>query len=294
MGVEELAQYLLRCAQEDAALPCRAAANDDDMSSRMAALEELQAVPYAPPPRVPRTDVASNEDLEELVSLALMSAHDAEDVSLQANEAARRTRRGVVLATALGMLSIVIATAGVIGGRLYGAPDDNTAEIARQVQALSKLQHHIDAQLADLHAGATVQEASIAAAHPAAPALLHPAALAPLKTIPVPVLPAKPAQPAIQRADAGAPTRTADLPRSDPPPVYEASTATYADYPAGADDYATAPPPPPSYAPSTGYERPWPHYRPQARRYYRTTVVLPRPVVYFMGTVRRDVGSLFR
>jgi hypothetical protein len=111
-------------------------------------------------PLPPAAEVASNEELEELVAIALTSAHEAEDVSWQANEASRKARRGMAVAVGLAVLGIAIAGTAAVSARLYGTDDQQIAQIAGQVQAMDDLQHHIDQQLAEIHAQGTVQEAS--------------------------------------------------------------------------------------------------------------------------------------
>jgi hypothetical protein len=294
MPIERLAQLLLQHAQADTALPRRPPANDDaqhatfvdDMFNRIEGLPELRREseamrrePYVSPPVLPAAEVASNEDLEELVSIALASAQDAEDVSREAAEASRKARRGMFVAVGVAALGIVIATAGTISARLFSADTSQMADIAKQVQALGDLQHHIDGQLAEMHAAPPVQEASASPVAPAQPGSAEPPPLAPLKATPVRVLPAEatPPQPA--------PAAT------DPSPGTEASAASYAP----ASSYDTYQPPAPSrgtYAPYVVYRAGTP-YHPRVRR-YRAAVVWPRPMAYFIGTVRRDVRTLFR
>lgn len=314
MPVEHLAQLLLQCARADAALPRRAAANDDelhqrsvdDMYNRIEALPELRREPRMPLPLplppIPTVAVASNEDLEELVAMALASAQDAEDISQEANAASRRARRGMFLAVGVAALGIVIATAGTLGVRLlYRGDARQMAEISRQVRALGNLQQHINDQLAQLHVQQAVQEASagpprpIPSARAIAPARAippdqpippaqrtdaTPRLRAPLEATVVRVLPAMPAAPQTARVAANQP------PEPDPRPASYTPAAAYLAYPA-------ASPPPYNETPRVVYERSWAPYHPPVRR-YRTEVVLPQPVVYFIGSVQRDVRALFR
>jgi hypothetical protein len=293
MPIERLAQLLLQQAQADTALPRRTPANDDalhasfvdDMFNRIEALPELQREseairrePYLSPPVVRAAEVASNEDLEELVSIALASAQDAEDVSREAAEASRKARRGMFVAVGVAALGIVIATAGTISARLFSADTSQMADIAKEVRALDALQHHIDSQLAEMHPTPSVQEASASPVAPAQPGNTDPSPLAPLKATPVRVLPAEatPPQPA--------PAAT------DPTPRTEASVASYAS--ASSYDAYRPPPSPATYAPYVVYRAATP-YHPRFR-HYRAAIVLPRPMAYFIGTVRRDVRTLFR
>jgi hypothetical protein len=155
MPIERLAQLLVQCARADAALPRRTPANDDSqharyvdaMYKRLETLPDLrsesQAMRLAPQvasPLVPAAAVASNEDLEELVAIALTSAQDAEDVSRAANEASRKARRGMFVAVALAAIGVTIASTAAISARRYAGDNRQMAEIARQVQALGDWQ----------------------------------------------------------------------------------------------------------------------------------------------------------
>jgi hypothetical protein len=320
MPVELLAQFLLECAQADAALPRRPPANDDaspdgfssdgfsvdgfapdgfhdDMRNRLEALEALRLEPRAirvareaSPPVIPPAEAASNEDLEELVAVALASAQDAEDIAREANQASRSARRGMFIAAGVAALGIAIATAGTIGSRLlYSGDTRQMADIAKQVQTLGDLQKRINDQLTQMqpHQGvqeaSSVQEAGTVPAHPGAPSA-QPAdpsspPLPALKATEVAVLPATPAKP---QAAQGTVTRPSPTEQS---PVPYTPTAGYAAYPPG--------PPPLRSAPPVASGRWWPAYHPPVR-HYRTRVVLPRPVYFFVTSVQRDVGALFR
>jgi hypothetical protein len=298
MPVEQLAQLLLHLAREDAALPRRTPANDDaeharyidDMFNRIEALPELRRdskpirlEPHVSSRPVPAAAVASNEDLEELVAIALTSAQDAEDVSREAKEASRKARRGMFVAVGLAIVGVAAAGATVVAVRQSAADSQQMAEIARQVQALNELQQHINDQLAEIHTAVPVQEASAAPARPAQQASIAPPpppVLAPLKSTPVRVLPAEAAAPLFSRGEsepavpdtAGSPSR-----QEAPAPSY-APAASYAPYP----------PPPVTPAPYVVGSRAWTPYRHRVRHY--RVVVMPQPVAFVIGTMR----TLFR
>ena len=97
---------------------------------------------------------------------------------------------------------------------------------------------------------------------------------------PVGVLPAEPAAPLTSPGNAD------QAARSEPRPVSYAPAASDALYPPAL--------PAASVAPAGGYDgRRWVPYHPPVAR-YRARVVLPRPVAYFIGSVRRDVRTMFR
>ncbi len=312
MPVEQLAQLLLHLAREDAALPRRTPANDDaqhaqyvdDMFNRIEALPELRRdsqpirlEPHVSTDPLPAAAAASNEDLEELVAIALTSAQDAGDISREAKEASRKARRGMVLAVSLAVVGVVVAGAATMGARQSSTDNQQMAEIARQVQALAVLQRHINDQLSeiqaptplqDAHAAAPMREASAAPGTPRSNTV--PPALAPLKARPVRVLPAETAAPLFAPgADdppasptAGAPSRQEAPAASYAPAAYDTQVSPYDPYP----------PPPASQPPYVVNNRAWPQYH--HRRRHDRAVVVPQPVAYVISTVRRDVRTLFR
>jgi hypothetical protein len=324
MPVEKLAQLLLQCARADTALPRREPANDDeaptgfldsipgrdespspsdmrsrdDMRTRLADLESLRLEPRAMRlaqhvslPVIPPVDVASNEDLEELVALALTSAHDAEDISREANAASRRAKRGTTVAVAVAVLGVMVATTGAVGARLFYHDDaQQMAAITKQVQTLGDLQRSINDQLAQMKTQAATrtaptQEASAEPPDSTTPPARHeapvPAVLPPLKTTVVQPFPAPPPRPQTTEAALAQPPAIAQATIPDPPPVTYAS-AGY-----------TVPPHAPPYQRHVVYARHWAPYHPPVP-HYRTQIALPRPVVYFIGSVQRDVRALFR
>ncbi len=329
MPVEQLAQLLLHLAREDAALPRRTPANDDaqhaeyvdDMFNRIEALPELRRdsqpirlEPYVSTDPVPAAAPASNEDLEELVAIALTSAQDAEDVSREARDASRKARRGMVLAVSLAVVGVVVAGAATMGARQSSTDNQQMAEIARQVQALAVLQRHINDQLSEIRAPAPVQDAHAGTpvpdahgvaplqdAHAAAPmreasaapatprSNAGPPALAPLKARPVRVLPAETAAPLFApgaddppaSSAAGAPSRQEAPAASYSPAAYDTQVSPYDPYP----------PPPASQPPYVVNNRAWPQYH--HRRRHDRAVVVPQPVAYVISAVRRDMRTLF-
>jgi hypothetical protein len=316
--VERLAQLLLQHARTNAELVRRPPANDnasdaafvvldgcneprdppdatfvddawhdtssDDMFSRIETL--LSGLPHESrgtrvEPDVswlmgPPAEVASNEDLEELVSIALASAQNAEDMSREATEASRTAGRGMFVAVGAAALGIVIVAVGTISTRLYSFDSGQMADIATQVQALGDLQHQINDQLAGLRPAAAAPETLLASV---ASAQQSPQPLPPVEAIPVPVSP-----------PVGTPLRSAP-PVIGLSPRTEAPAASYPPAPSY-DAYAPAGPPA-AYARYIVYNGTGTRYHPRIR-HYRTAVGLPRPVAYFIATVRRDIQTLFR
>ena len=244
------------------------------MHSRIQALPAMQRS-WEPtlelPPRLGTADAASMEALEELVSAALTSAQDAEALSQEAYDASRRARRGTMVGVVLAMVGIAVGVAGAMGGRLLSS-QDRTADLANQMQALSTLQHRISDQLAALQGQDTAHQNAI---RPAAQLPVPSAtsggrvALPPLTTVRVGVLPA---HVAVQE-DPGDSKRQAE--------GTQVSRVAYAPSD-GAGEAAQGSPPPPAVWHEGA--SPAPTYR----------IVMPWPAVYVIGTVRRDMSTLFR
>jgi hypothetical protein len=386
MPVEQLAEMLLAYARADAALPRRAPANDDgtaaplldDMQTRIETLPRLRREnamrlrPEMPPALFPAAEVASNRDLEELVALALTSAHEAEDGARDAGMLSRRAHRGMTLAVALALVGMVVATAGAVGAWWHRTPDQQMAQMLSQMQKLDAQQQTISDRIASLHAEAALQQdasalpaaertavadgradalgaagaaqtalpgavvtgapvtgaavtgaavtgaavtgaavtgaaapgaalaaiampasplgaASPGAASPdtAFPVARHADAsanLSPLHTTEVRVLPATPAEP-LPPQDKEQQSQLTQPAATYRPAALETPAAS-ASYAAAARHDARAPV-------HTAYRRAW-HPRRPVYREARPAIVLPRPVIYLIGSMQRDMRLLFR
>lgn len=285
--IEHLAQQLLQRMREDSVLGQRAPANDDDMNSRLAMVPAMRPAAPLRLPTFPARDPASLEAMEELIAVALTSAHEAEDLSREAQDATRRARRGMLVAITLGFAGIAVAVGGTAYEHFFGADNRMTA-IAAQIQALDGLQHQISDQLSQLQSQTAAQEASAmpppasVAAPTTAPAMLPStvadpsatAALPPLTTVPISVLPAHAAVP-IQRPESASAVSTSASPA----------------------DYVTGTVPSPMLHPPM-LPRPRPVYYRRRPVYYSShrqmAFVMPWPAVYFIQNLQSRVGALFR
>lgn len=112
--VECLAHLLLRHARHDDTVLRRIPANDDSRHSLALLVQREPAEQQWARKQRPVTAAATMVALEELVTTAVISAHEAEDLS---REAIRRARRGVTLAVALGLAALIVAMAGSVAPR---------------------------------------------------------------------------------------------------------------------------------------------------------------------------------
>jgi hypothetical protein len=113
--VERLAQSLLACAREQPSLLVRPPAADDRALPSL--VEELPRSHGRPallaPSRLNRPSERSPY-LEELVSIAVSTAHQAEDAARRASDACALARRDRLAWAGFGVLGIVIGVAGAV------------------------------------------------------------------------------------------------------------------------------------------------------------------------------------
>lgn len=306
LPVERLAQLLLQHARDDGSLPQRTAANDDDdtfgrddMFSRIASLPTMQREePVRLPPRL-GADAADMEVLEGLVSLALTSAQDAEELSREAHEASRRTRRGMVFAIALSMLGIAVAAgSGSIRWWSDGS-DSQMAAMTGQVPALGTLGHRVSDQLMAPQGQDALPDPAAGSAPRDVP-VPSPAQDAPVASVArdAPVAPTAPPQPATQQEFPALPTQqvrvlpahvavpaAARAPESRP---HRATTSIVA-YSSVAWAPARPSHPAPILVRQSEHARP-----PRPIGYDRSPRAITWPAVYVITTVQRGIGALFR
>jgi hypothetical protein len=116
--VESIARFLTVCGHEDPTLLRRSR-----MPPALAALERIRMRlheslwPPTPPP--PHTDDASDQSayLEELVSIAVASARQAEDAAREARATGTAARRRMFAISAFGAIGILTGIAGIAGTR---------------------------------------------------------------------------------------------------------------------------------------------------------------------------------
>lgn len=85
--------------------------------------------------------------LEDLVSIAVDSAQQAEELAVQAREAGKKARRGMAVLAGLGALGLVVGVAGFAASR---SANVRLAEVSGEVGALHEMQRQAQDQLADI------------------------------------------------------------------------------------------------------------------------------------------------
>jgi hypothetical protein len=128
-STEQLARFLLESAKQDPALLGRShppLVNDlqgDGWDLPVA--REFQQALRLPAPYVLGRD--EERDLEDLVSIAVESAQQAEDAVRQAREATGAVRRGMALYAGLGVLGLLAGMAAIADNHLHGTSSATVA-----------------------------------------------------------------------------------------------------------------------------------------------------------------------
>jgi hypothetical protein len=85
--------------------------------------------------------------LEDLVSIAVNSAQQAEDLSAQAREANRKARRGLAVLASLGAVGVMVGVAGFATSR---SSNVRLSELRDEVTTLQDMQNKAQDQIRDL------------------------------------------------------------------------------------------------------------------------------------------------
>jgi hypothetical protein len=115
--------------------------------SRAAVAKAPLAEPFSAMALLSDPAVDIRQYLEDLVSIAVSSAQQAEDVSFQAQVASKRARRGMAVVASLGALGLVVGIAGFAASR---SSNIALSEVREEVTALQDMQHQAHDQLAEI------------------------------------------------------------------------------------------------------------------------------------------------
>jgi hypothetical protein len=140
MPVEQLARRLLAAAEASPALIGRTRTAPAVANPRVA--ESFATMALLSDPAL---DV--RQYLENLVTIAVSSAQQAEDLAVQAREASRKARRGMAVVASIGALGLVVGVAGFAASR---SANIRLAEVRGEVGALHEMQRQSQDQLADI------------------------------------------------------------------------------------------------------------------------------------------------
>lgn len=151
LPVGRLARRLLAEAEASPALIARAAA-----APAIATPRESQ--PFAAMALLSDPALDVRQYLEDLASIAITSAQQAEDLAVQAQAASRKARRGMLVLAGFAMMGLLVGVAGFAVSR---SSNVRLAEIRDEMGAMHDMQRQAQDQIADIAAQTAEQRNAI-------------------------------------------------------------------------------------------------------------------------------------
>ena len=145
LPVEQLALFLLGQA---AANPSLIERGNITLSPAERQPADLARIPSLALLSDPTFDI--RQYLEDLTSIAITSARQAEESLLHAREIARKTRRGMTAVASFGALSLLVGIAGFMS---HGVTNTTLSEVSAQVRSLEAVQRKAADQIEEIQAG---------------------------------------------------------------------------------------------------------------------------------------------
>jgi len=151
LPVEQLARFLLRCAQEDPALLARS-----NIGPPLGQRATPRTVPVAfreGPSRLPAARLGGdrqareNPEMEELVSIAVACARRAEDALQHARDVSNSARRRMSMVAVVTGCGVLAAAAAIVLDRHHVSIDPAFTEVAAAVRGVTDLQRKTVDQL---------------------------------------------------------------------------------------------------------------------------------------------------
>ena len=149
-----LAQFMLDAAREDASLVMRAHGGGRHVPVYRHAIPASREEPLLSLPLESRPELAARQQLEDLVSIAVASAQQADDALRQARQASTRARRGIWGFTCISALLVVVGTAGIAGHRPYYKSDRELAPKASDDLSIAEPQRQASGHPSEIEAQA--------------------------------------------------------------------------------------------------------------------------------------------
>ncbi len=293
---EQIARSLLQSARQDPALlgrshPPRVSDPGGDRWDLPFAIEFRRPLQLPAPYALGRI---AEPDLEDLVSIAVVSAHQAEDAVREAREATGAVRRGRVLYAGLGVLGLLAGMAAIADNHLHGIlsatmvpPEAATVAAAAPEPPQGAVQPPVEtASLSQTPLGQAPQSAGQIPQFVAEPP--HSDAAPPQPVTALPVAASRPVAALPQPGNA-----TNVQTGIDSSPMAPVAVAANPVIPAASAQLAAHPIVPPVYhAPMASNATTWPT-RPSVH-YYASAPARRVVVPSFFVALRRDVSALFR
>jgi hypothetical protein len=169
---EALARMMLECARGDPTLVQRTRGRDRNPQTRSGELPAAQQEPLLSLASGSHAEPATEQHLEDLVSIAVSSAQEADHALQLAQAASRKANRRMWAFAGVGALGMMTGIAGIVDNHLNTAVDQKLTEISSEVQALDEQQHqtsnrlaYVASQVADgQEAAASAQQTTVAEA----------------------------------------------------------------------------------------------------------------------------------
>lgn len=154
LPVERIAQRLLATARDCPELISRNCQTAGILAERPSPLPTPELGPFPQMALLSDPALDIRHYLEDLVSIAISSAQQAEDVSLHAREATRKARRGMVVIGCLGALGLAVGVAGLATAQ---SSDAQLAQVRKEVGALKDMQLEAHDQLNEAEANVAAE-----------------------------------------------------------------------------------------------------------------------------------------
>src|SRR5262249_30514672 len=103
-------------------------------------------------------DINQSQYLEDLVSIAVSSARQAEDVASQAHKACTKTRRWILALASFGALGLLVGVAGFAASRNSSV---KLSEVRQEMVALQDMQRQASLQLANITSRAATDDRAV-------------------------------------------------------------------------------------------------------------------------------------
>ena len=145
-----VAQFMLDAAREDLSLVTRAHGGGRDAPVYRHAIPASREEPHLSLALELRAELAARQHLEDLVSIAVASAQQADDALQLARQASTRARRGIWGVTCTGALLVVAAIAGIADHRPYYRSDRELAAKAGDGLSVAEPRRHVSGQLSEI------------------------------------------------------------------------------------------------------------------------------------------------
>jgi hypothetical protein len=178
LPVERMAQRLLQNARADPGLIGRGGTVATVGETRPKALPDTDLARFSPMSLLSDPTFDVRQYLEDLVSIAVTSAQQAEEVSLKAQEASRKARRTMAFVATLGTIGLLVGVAGFAAERTAVT---RLAQVSSEVRQLQDMQRSTEGELAVI--AAVTAERHATSTQAAAPAPVAPNPRRPAPTV---------------------------------------------------------------------------------------------------------------